>query len=237
MALLKGLGSSSVPFLLLFSSTNLFSFPLSFFIPPDPLPLFPSSWFPQLLFDPSAALALLLSAQREAEQPHRPIQEWIPELQQKPPKFVHLLSLSPIATLFIIVGRHSVVMLFVITVIALMFHLVSAVSVGFEFCMSCESHTWHCHEKVPEYVSSPGQLLCVLPGALLLQDQSLQKVKLLIWEVCKNQWGWSRKMVRTDLDVATMSYVSLLLLFVGWLCCIKQMAWQEWIQTCRNDFT
>lgn len=78
-------------------------------------------------------------------------------------------------------------MFFVITVIALMFHLVSAVSVGFEFWLSYESHTSHCHEKVPEYVSSPGQLLCVLPSALLLQDQSLQKVKLLIGELCKNQ--------------------------------------------------
>lgn len=61
-----------------------------------------------------------------------------------------------------------------------MFHLVSAVSVGFEFWLGYESHTSRCHTHVPEYVSSPGQLLCVLLSALLLQDQSLQKVMLFI---------------------------------------------------------
>lgn len=62
-----------------------------------------------------------------------------------------------------------------------MFHLVSAVSVGFEFWLGYESHTSCCHDThVPEYVSSPGQLLCVLLSALLIQDQSLQKVMLLI---------------------------------------------------------
>lgn len=61
-----------------------------------------------------------------------------------------------------------------------MFHLVSAVSVGFEFWLGYESHTSRCHTHVPEYVSSPGQLLCVLLSALLLLDQSLQKVMLLI---------------------------------------------------------
>lgn len=61
-----------------------------------------------------------------------------------------------------------------------MFHLVSAVSVGFEFWLGYESHTSRCHTHVPEYVSSPGQLLCVLLSALLIQDQSLQKVMLLI---------------------------------------------------------
>lgn len=49
MALLKGLVSSSVPSSLLFNSTNLFSFPLYFFIPHNLLLLSSASWLPQLL--------------------------------------------------------------------------------------------------------------------------------------------------------------------------------------------
>lgn len=237
MALLKGLVSSSVPSSLLFNSTNLSFFSSLFLYPSQSFAPFPCQLVPQLLhwsLSHSGTPDIRHSGrQSSSEISRQAIIEVNPRAPAKKP-WICSFALSPCRNSFWNARlAFKSLMCLVKAEIATFCSCFCRVEVLTKLRKPHLVLSW---KRIDGSVTSLGESLCAPLNATRLQTSVCNlNLKVLKDQYRVQQEGCENRFWR-QLWWITSQFFSILLTDYC-LCCVKQMAWQEWTQTCQNDFT